>query len=90
MSIDGDEKMRKNLKHDELYCLVKTIAELPTDDANAVTRAADEVLPEDVALDSRHLSAAVHPDRFQNNNEKQMAHSAFQRKATMRNVEKLY
>lgn len=75
-----EEKMRKDLTDEERLNLVKVIAELSTDDLGTITRAADNVLPEDVALNQRFLSAALHPDKFKNKAEKQQAQLAFQRK----------
>lgn len=75
-----EEKMRKDLTDEEQLNLVKAIAVLFTDDLDTITRTADNVLSEDVALNQRFLSAALHPDKFRNKVEKQQAQLAFQHK----------
>ena len=75
-----EEKMRKDLTADEQLQFVRAIAGLSSDDVSAVIRAADDALPEDVALNPKLLRATLHPGKF-GDADKQQAEIAFQRKS---------
>ena len=59
---------------------MRAIAGLSSDDVSAVIRAADDALPEDVALNPKLLRATLHPGKF-GDADKQQAEIAFQRKS---------
>lgn len=80
--IPGEEKMRKDLTADERLQFVRAIAGLSSDDVSAVIRAADDALPEDVALNPKLLRATLHPDKF-GDADKRQAEIAFQRKSVL-------
>ena len=77
-----EEKMRKDLTTEERLKFVRAIAGLSSDDVSAVIRAADDALPEDVALNPKLLRATLHPDKF-GDADKRQAEIAFQRKSVL-------
>lgn len=74
--------MRKDLTADEQLQFVRVIAGLSSDDVSTVIRAADDTLPEDVALNLKLLHTTLHPDKF-GDADKQQAEIAFQCKSVL-------
>jgi hypothetical protein len=87
-AVPEDADMSHNLGHEDALKIIDAITSAP-DDPDQIKAAWEKNLPDGAAISFKQLQFALHPDKFQQPQEKEQAQKAFQSKSSKVLVEKL-